>query len=247
MREVRIAEFLLCRVMSRERAAALVGDLIESPEHQHVMRFWRCIAGVLFRYGWRSALGLIAGFFVTMRVSSALQMAIFGVHTQHRPDYPWDQFLLVPIGLVGMMLAGNFAYSSVKYGVRDRCGQACFGVFAIAAAVTYLWWMPAVVWGSASCMAVAFLAALLHRDGRRLAVVLSVDTVTAVAAYLLALFAATRYQHWLVNGPVGDVQLREHPSINIVSLLALLCWFWACTRIWSRMHAWLERGTPVTN
>jgi hypothetical protein len=235
MREKRFAEFILRWVISSQEASAFVGDLIESGEHLNALRFWRAVSSVVVRNFWRPMLACLAAFYCTIRVWGPLQMAIFGVHAEHRPPSPWDQLLFVPIGWLAMIMAGISAYSLIRYGVRDRSAHVSFVFLPLVLAVA--------VAGTAALV----LGSLFRRRTRRLAFALSVDVLAAVATLLIAFFIATWYQNLLQPGPWGDVELRQHPSLEWVQLVMLLGGFWSATLVWSRVHLWLGSIGPETS
>jgi hypothetical protein len=191
-------------------------------------------------------LACLAAFYCTIRVMGPLQMAIFGVHAEHRPPSPWDQ-LFVPIGWLAMIMAGISAYSLIRYGVRDRSAHVSFVFLLMAVAVTYFWWKPLVLAVAVAGTAALVLGSLFRRRTRRLAFALSVDVLAAVATLLIAFFIATWYQNLLHPGPWGDVELRQHPSLEWVQLAMLLGGFWSATMVWSRVHLWLGSIGPETS
>jgi hypothetical protein len=59
------AEWLLCQVMSAERASELVGDILESKSNDEHTKFWGSIASLMIAFSWRTILGLFLSPFVS--------------------------------------------------------------------------------------------------------------------------------------------------------------------------------------
>jgi hypothetical protein len=89
------AEWLLCQVMSTERASELVGDILESRSNDRGTRFWISIASLMICFSWRTILGVFLSPLVSM--SLALIAYIFftalGGNSYFRPDSTAQMYL----------------------------------------------------------------------------------------------------------------------------------------------------------
>lgn len=63
MRNASTAEWILCRLTSRERAASMIGDLVEIGERRGTLWFCLSLAGVAFSLVWRRPLAFAAALY----------------------------------------------------------------------------------------------------------------------------------------------------------------------------------------
>jgi hypothetical protein len=237
-----IAEWILCRLTSKERAASMVGDLVEIGERKGLLWFWLSLAGVVLSSVWRRPLAFVAAFYAGMWAVGGFQMAVVGVHAQHRPpEYPWVPIFLA-LGMVGSALWAMSFYAAIRYGLQDRTGQMAFAWTGLITTVIYLWWQPVIL---GVCIAAAlFLASvcLLNGKRRKSVLIVAVSVAALLGAEILTAFIGSRYQHFLLSGPWGTREWEEHPSASWAYGCMLVLSFWVATAVWSRMHNWLTRS-----
>jgi hypothetical protein len=200
MRAAWFVEGILRRVTTRDRASAIVGDLVEMKEQKGAVWFWLAAAGVLFSLVWRWPIAFVASFYAGAWSFEAFLMATVGIHAQHIPeDYPWAQVLW------GIVLAGSCAialgvFAGIRYGLHERATQMVSAWATLAAAVIYLWWVPAVL---VTCIASALalgLYSVCAREGRRASVVAWPAIVMGVCGFFWWAAIGTLYQNWLKPG-----------------------------------------------
>lgn len=83
------AEWLLCQVMSTERASELVGDILESRSNDRGTSFWISIASLMICFSWRTILGVFLSplFSISLALLAFLLFAYaFGGASYIRPD-----------------------------------------------------------------------------------------------------------------------------------------------------------------
>jgi len=124
MRSTRVAEWVLAQVTSRERAAAVIGDLLEKVPARGQLWFWWSVATTTVALVWRDVaanpmrmLGLAFAavllqfvLFVPVVVLSFLTFLVIAALT-HRPQFPlWTSFSAIgmAIGWSGMALSQFF-------------------------------------------------------------------------------------------------------------------------------------------
>jgi len=239
------AEWILCRVTSHERAASIVGDLVEIEEQKGLLWFWLSVAGVVFSLVWRQPLAFVAAFYAGAWTFFGFQMAIMGINAQHRPpEYPWMPVFTVLI-FAGSMLCAVSLYAAIRYGVQDKVTQIAFAWTSLVTSVIYLWWQPVVL---GLCITAALLivsVSIFNSKLRKEALVVLVSVVIgSVLRFFVGLLAGL-YQHFLLRGPWGTREMQEHPSLEWVVFCMLILTFWASTSAWSRMHNWLMRDQAI--
>lgn len=220
----------------------MVGDLVEIGERKGRLWFWLSLAGVVFSAAWRRPLAFIAAFYAGMWAVAGLQMAIVGIHAQHRPpEYPWVPIFMA-LAMVGSALWAMSFYAAIRYGLQDRASQIAFAWTGLFTTVIYLWWQPVIL---GVCIAAAlFLAAVCLSNGerRRSLLVVAVSVAALLGAETLTAFIGSRYQHFLLPGPWGTREFQEHPSADWVYGCMLVSSFLAATAVWSHMRNWLMRS-----
>lgn len=244
MHSASIAEWVLAQFMSKTRAASLVGDLLELEPREGKLWFWLVLCRVVFTHAWRRLLAFIAAFYSGMWALDRFQMAIFGIHAEHRPPERWIKMfsLASDAGIVTIFV---LAYAVIRYGPRDRLTQlALLWVVPVTELICF-WWRPVILVSCILLSICAIAASTSSRENRRAALVLFVVVVVGFGACLFALYLGTQYQHFVYPGPMGDWEMREHPSIEWVGFCLLLLTAWTMTTACSRMHDWLARDKPL--
>ncbi len=240
MRSASIAEWVLARFMSKSRAASIVGDLLELEPQKGRLWFWLALCRVVFALNWRRPPAFITAFYSGMWAVGRFQMAIYGIHAQHRPPESWIPMFSLA-SEAGIFTIFVLAYRLIRYGPRDRVTQLALLWAVPVTELIYFWWRPVIL---VSCILLSIFAAAAStgsRESRRAALALFVALVVGFGGVLLALYLATQYQHFVYPGPMGDREMREHPSIAWVFLCLLLLAAWTMTTACSRMHDWLAQ------
>jgi len=245
MRTASTAEWILCRLTSKERAAAMVGDLVEIEKQKGRLWFWLSVAGVALSLFWRRPIAFTAAFYAWAWTSGRFEMAIYGINAQHRPpEYPWMPVFNV-LMLAGSTLCGLSFYAAIRYGLQERSAQLALAFAGLVTAVIYLWWLPAVL---AACIAAALViasASILKSKLRKESLVVLVAVSINYAALFLTMFLLRLYQHYLHPGPWGIQDYREHPSLGWLGSCMMVLSLWAATTAWSRMRGWLMRSQSL--
>jgi hypothetical protein len=244
MRTASTAEWILCRVTTKERAVSMVGDLVEIQERKGLLWFWLSVARVALSLFWRRPLAFLAAFYVGMWTFGWLMMAIYGINALHRPPgfcMPVFDVLI----LAGSTLWAVSLYAAIRYGLQERSAQLSLAYAGLVTAVIYLWWQPEVL---VACIAAALIIAtafILKSKLRKESLVVLVAVSIGSAARFLAFILSAIYQHFLYRGPWGDREMQEHPSLEWVALCMMVLSFWVATTAWSRMLGWLMRSQSL--
>jgi hypothetical protein len=216
MRSAAIGEWIIARLTSRKQAASMVGDLVELEPQKGMWWFRLSLARVVVALVWRRPVALIAASYAGLWAFSGFEVAIWGVHAQHRPpEHPWIHVLGVLAG-TGMITWTAAMYTAIRYGLRDRVAQFALVLAGLVTAVIYCWWQPAIL---ATCIALSICmlwASIGNSERRRAAMVLLTALAAGNAGLVLATYLAGQYQHWVHPGPMGERDMQEHPSIALV-------------------------------
>jgi hypothetical protein len=233
-----IAEWIVGRSTSAKRAASIVGDLLELKPQKGPVWFWFSIAGVVLALAWRRPLAFIAALYAGSWALGGFQMAIWGIHAQHRPPESWIPAFGM-LGGFGTILALVLTYSSIRYGLRDQLTQLAFASMGLVTAVIYLWWQPAIL---AVCLALSICLSAIsisNKERRRTALALLVQVSVGFGGGMLATYLEARFQRFIYPGQVGTRELQEHPSLQWLGFGAYFMTVWLITTACSRTHDWL--------
>jgi len=245
MHSASMAEWIVARFTSEKRAASIVGDLLELQPHKGPLWFWLSVSGVVLALVWRRPLAFIAAIYAGGWAFGGFQMAITGVHAQHRPpEYPWMPVFMV-LSAAATILLTLLVYAAIRYGFRDRVAQLALALTALAAAVIYFWWLPTILAGCIALSICVMVTSILSSERRRAALVVLLVVVVGFGGGLLAIYLATQYQHFIIPGQAGDREMREHPSVGWMSFCSLLMAAWMITTACSRMHNWLMGNQSI--
>jgi len=238
MQAASLVEGILRRVTTKDRATAIVGDLVETREQKGAVWFWLSSAGVMLSLVWRWAIAFVASFFAGSWSAYAFVMATTGFHAPHRPpDYPWGP-VVEGIGLAGCSAIALGVYAAIQYGLRECATQMVLAWATVAAAVIYLWWAPAaLVFCIAGAAGLAFYS-VFAREGRWASVVVWPAMVVGVAGFFFVGGIDAFYQHLLKPGPWGSDDMLRHPSVPWLAFSLMLCAHLAKVCMWSRMRGW---------
>lgn len=245
MQAASVVEGILRRVTTRDRATGIVGDLVEIREQKGAGWFWLSAAGVLLSLAWRWPVAFVASFYAGAWSFGAFLMTTTGINAQHRPlEYPWGQ-VFEGIVLMGSSAIALSVFAGIRYALRERATQMVLAWATLAAAVIYLWWVPAVL---VSCIAAA--AALLFysvcaREGRRASVVVWPAIVMGVCGFFWWAIIGTLYQNWLKPGPWGSDDMLQHPSLSWLVFSAMLLGQLAKVWVWSWLRNCLAETREV--
>jgi hypothetical protein len=189
MRNVAIAEWILCRLISNERAASIVGDLVEIGERKGALWFWLSFAGVVFSSLWRRSLAFIAALYAGTWTFSEFIATADSIYSKHYPTGGWN-LAFGPLIFTGSTVWAVFFYAAIRYGFLDRTMQLAFVWAGLFTTVICFWWQPAML---AVCIAAAFFVVLgsISNSGFRMeALAVLVSVVGGSAVRFLAIMLA---------------------------------------------------------
>jgi hypothetical protein len=244
MRTASIAEWILRRVTSKERAAAMVGDLVELQEKKGLLRFWLSISGVAISLFWRRPIAFVAAFYAWAWVSGWFQMAIHGMNALHRPPQLWMP-VFNALGLIGSALWAFSLFSAIRYGLQERSAQLSLAYAGLITAVIYLWWLPAVLVVCIVGALVLATASIIKSKLRKESLIFLASVFIYYASVYPTMFLVSVYQNYLHPGPWSGQDMRAHPLLGWLYFVTIALSLWVATWAWSRMRGWLMRSQSL--
>lgn len=234
-----IAEWIISRCTSKERAASIAGDLIEIRSQKGDRWFWLSLAGTVVSLVWRRPFAFVAALYAGTWAYSAFQMAVFGIHAEHPlQELVWMPSFNLLIGIAAILWA-VLLYGAIRYGLTDRTTQLTLTLTVLVTAMIYFWWQPVVL---AMCIAASIVVAAISisvRERRGAIFALTAAVGAGVGTSMLAGFLDLRRLAYA--GLIGDRELRMHPSIAWIDFCGLLAILWMTTAAFSRTHDYFLR------
>ena len=216
-------EWIFCRLTTKERAAAMVGDLLETGKEKGKLWFWLSVFGVALSLFWQRPLAFFVALFATWSVPVFFISRDLIFHLKHDHPGKWQiEFILYFFTVVGI-LCGLSLYAAIRYGLRERTTQMALVWSAICAVAAYFWWQPFVL---EVCMAVAIciVVASMWTSKRR-----TESAVILIPAAIIFL-CTPLWTSW------SPQEMEKHPWLWGVGEIVSILSFWAATSAWSYMR-----------
>lgn len=231
-----VAEWIISRFTDRDRAASVVGDLLETVPQKGGLGFWTSIGGIVFSLVWRRPIAFAAAFYVGWWVVGALQIPIYGMHT-HRPPHAWMP-LFTLLGIIGMLLWTIAPYAAIRYGGRDPFTQLAAAYSLAIAGLIFYWWIPMATVVVLAVIVGVSIFSIRSSSGRRAMVALCGAAVGGLGGWLLVLYIDSLYEKHLYPKGVGDF---EASHMRLWGSLVAVAAIWGITSACSRAHRYLQR------
>jgi len=245
MRNASFAEWILRRVSSPEKAASIVGDLLEADKGP--LWFWMAVAGTVIRLAWKRPMAVLVAW-LAMEIGTRIFISV-GLHN-HYPSHHlflgyfmgiwWSDAIaayyvrILWSDLMGMCVFAMICSSETR---RMVMPTVLFSVFP-AIAVCY-WLRPTVLIIDVLCAVIAFVALALTRNLRvPLAVILGAlammvcQAAEATPSWVVEQVSSHFHGVWQSNTGAA-VWLSTFYCIDIVFL-------YFATSIWLRICRWAD-------
>jgi hypothetical protein len=187
MPKTALPEWLLARFVGNERAAVILGDLLEIATTRGRLWFWSAYARTLISLAWRTPLAFLcayafSGWIATngfMIINSLRRHFLWNVHPYYPPAV-WR----IPLGDSILALWFILPFVLVQYGYRDRLTQLASAVFLLT--LPYFSLTGAGINFAGLATAATILAAMCLNTWRRPMVVLAATVAPIVVAIILS-------------------------------------------------------------
>jgi hypothetical protein len=229
MRSASLAEWIIARFTTKDRAACIIGDLLEAVPEKGKLWFWVSVAGVFFSLTWRHALALAGAFYLFSypRVSGhALMLSASEMEIEIVVRQTLKTLFYAYLFSLGFQLRLGVFYMAIRYGLKDMFVRYILAAWVLVAILNrYFYKSPQIVIacvGLASCAVVYSAVSAQRRKG-----------LLALACVIAILFAWYEF-----SGPMDLILFRamllvapSHTSLA-ASLMALL----VQTFVFARVH-----------
>lgn len=248
MRKAVWAEWIISRYVDRNRAASIVGDLVETTALQGSLWFWLSVVRIVLYLAWRPTLAFVAALNIGLfwRREFTIQANILPYQT--RPNVWYLIWACLRLGIpYGNMSEVHFravwfgtvfwivvSYAVIRYGLRDKFAQLALGLCLLMTVVVFFSRIPAV---TVVCVALAlsfFIASLRSARSRRALVALTAVLVIAFGGGLLSMYLRAVLEDILFF-PISRSYLSRRTVIFWFWLLAIWITTTACARVHQRL------------
>lgn len=123
MRNALVAEWIIARLTDRNRAVAIIGDLLESVGEEKTFAFWLSVTGIVLSLSWRPIAGFVAAFFCNYFL---LTLSWHVYHPMGRISPAHDPSHIPFFNAFGLLIESLWIiapYALVRYGFRERFAQ----------------------------------------------------------------------------------------------------------------------------
>jgi uncharacterized membrane protein YwzB len=192
MPEKQLAQWLLQRVSSRERASEMIGDLLEQYRDAPV-RFNLAVAQVFVAHAWRWAVGIVVAIFsllipIPLFNHIATRRLLLAFQGNEVITHHWmlwaSAFLFISIRFWSLT-----ALSLVRYGIRDRLTQISVFLALVTTSAACFAWLPHATYVIPVMALLLILLLILHPNFRRPAICGACAFGAAFAIFVVLGFA----------------------------------------------------------
>jgi hypothetical protein len=231
-----LPEALLARITTPERAAAILGDLLELSATRGRLWFWTAYARTLLSLGWRTPVALVGAYACAKSywVFTAIQASSHWLVRwlpRANPRY-FSYFWTLPLTTMLQGLVFLLPFVLVRFGPRDRLTRLACVFFLLSLPLSGNRISGLYLVGGLTAIAVP--AALCLRDWRRPMTVLAVALVPRYAIAKAFFFLLATHQHSIVWGRGLFLAFRLLP----IAAAAVVC---------SLLHRWSLEQPEVSS
>jgi hypothetical protein len=218
------AEWVLARLTTPARAAAILGDLLEVSTTRGRLWFWIAYTRTLVSIGWRTPVALVGAFVLSRWTVEALFTTerhlfphLYGINHHAAPHPIWQ----TPLWDSLIALVYVLPFVLVRFGLRDRFTQLTLAFFLLTTPFYSLNW---VGWDfSGVVTAIMIFAALSLRTWRRPMIVLAGTVAPAAIAQFFAGYALFFFLDYFgVRSPEWGRAMNLYRAMGIC-IAALVC------------------------
>jgi len=232
MRNASCAEWILCRVATPDKAASIVGDLLEADKGP--LWFWTAVAGTVLRLAWRRPMAVLVAWLAMDIGTNVFMTVAMHHHYPSRNSIAAYYMRIFWSDLIGMCAFAMICSSETR---RMVWPTALFAVFP-AIAVCY-WLQPTALIVDALCAAAAIGVLVWARNWKLpLAIFLGALAMMAcqeaegIPSWVVVQVSSRFHGVWQSNTGVM-VWLGTFYCISLISL-------YFATSIWLRVCRWAE-------
>jgi len=237
MDKLKLLEATLARYTPPDRAASILGDLLETAQTEGRLWFWASFIRVLCSLAWRVPVAWLGAYAIggsliaLLMTHDPLWLSADFKHVNPSGAVAMTAFMIVTTP--GMALWFVAPYAALRFGLRDRFSQLAVALFIVTTLALLLGRYPAALITGAAVLIAAIVAALFRRDWRKPTIALSLAVGVALGGLVGILTVTERaidyHPDWSYNQHRFGVRL----ALTIAfAMLAATC---------SLMHSLLKR------
>ncbi len=237
MDRLELLEATLSRYTPPDRAASILGDLLETAQTKGRLWFWMSFTRILCSLAWRVPVAWLGAYAFGGSVIALMMthdpLFLSADFKNINPSGPIARPALLVLATPGMVLWFIAPYAALRFGLRDRFSQLAVALFTLTTLTLLFGRYSAVLVTGAALLVTAIIAALIVRVWRKPIIALGLTVGVALGGLVGILNITERLidyhpdwsynQHWFV--------VRLALTISF-AILAATC---------SLMHSLLQR------
>jgi hypothetical protein len=240
MRSASLAEWILARFTTRERAASIVGDLLEAAPQKGKLWFWLSVTRIFLSLTWRRPLAYIAAYGVALCWLQAVQFSVFGVHAIYRLPETW-RLTFHYLNFASACLSVGWAYMATRFGFGDSFARYLLAASALTVGFTFFGGLPFVALASGLLAACGFVYLVTSAERRKglLALVIGVVFNFVLYGFSMPLYSllglvGTRigFSEMVVILSGRPIYVNPIAPLWVFTVLSLL----VCCFVYGRVH-----------
>jgi uncharacterized protein (TIGR03435 family) len=196
MDRLELLEATLSRYTPPDRAASILGDLLESAQTKGRLWFWFSFIRILGSLAWRVPVAWVGAYAVgavliaLMMTHDPLWLNADFRHVNPSGTIAMSAFMVVSVP--GMALWFVAPYAALRFGLRDRVSQLALVLFTVTTLTLLLGKYSAALIVGAAMLVALVVAALFRRDWRKPVVALSLAVGCSLAGVAAAMTVTER-------------------------------------------------------
>ncbi|HTU35933.1 MAG TPA: hypothetical protein VMF66_19195 [Candidatus Acidoferrum sp.] len=235
MRSAIVAEWVIARFTDRERAAAVVGDLLELAPERGPLWFWSGVAGTVLAATWRRLVGFGTAYLclallqwrdviVARRMLLERQMIAAARGVAALPPIQIDLVHIV-IAVLAFSVTVAAAYAVICYGLRDEFARLALAVSAPSLLLMFYWSKLAVVLSASSVLLGVLIYFVASGLRRRATLALAVALVAGYCGFRFILYLWPWYLQLVPLSPLGySLSAASLPVLDVILQVVACDW-----------------------
>jgi uncharacterized protein (TIGR03435 family) len=245
MDKLELLEAMLSRYTPPDRAASILGDLLETARFKGRLWFWISFTRILCSLAWRVPVAWLGAYAFGVSVIALMMthdpLWLSADFKNINPSGPISIPALLIVTTPGMALWFVAPYAALRFGLRDRFSQLAGALFTLTTLTLVFGRHSAALVIGASLLVAAVIAALCLRDWRKPVIGLSLAVGTALGGFAglatLTQIAVDTHPDWSYN--------RHWLAVRIGLTLSFVILAATCSLMHSLLHRTLRQFVTV--
>jgi len=233
MRSAIVAEWLIALFTNPDRAASVVGDLLELAPERRPLWFWSGVAGIVLSLTWRRLVGFALAYaclsLLQWRITTTARSALLQWHMMAGSGAPPFPFHRDPLHAAVVAFAASAciaaAYAVICYGLHDEFARLALALSAPSLLLMFYWSKLAVVLSASSILLGVLIYFVVSGRRRRAMLALAVALFAGFCGFRFILYLWPWYLQLVPLSPLGySLSNASLPVLAVIVQVAACDW-----------------------